>query len=281
MTVSATATKPTHRKPAPSMWKTVYLRAVTEKSALVAALGIYGFLIAIGMGALWLPLKDTMESIAADMPPAFDFVLSGLSVGTPVGWVNAELLSVVGPGFLIAAAMISAVSATASEEQDRTLGLALSTGVPRSTFFAAKTAAVITNVVIVGAAILAGMIVANAIWDLGLKTSHMIAATVAMELIALVYGSLTLLVGALTGDKRLSLAIPGAILAVSFISASFLGLVEGLEWLSKLNFWYPYLADTSLATGMDWGFAAVMALLSTSITAVAFFAFIRRADLRG
>lgn len=279
--MTATATKPTHRQAASSMWKTVYARAAAEKSTVVAVLSVYGFLIAIGMGALWLPLKDTLESVAADLPAAFDSVLSGLSIGTPVGWVNAELLSIVGPGFLIAAAMISAVSATAAEEQDRTLGLALSTGVPRSTFFAAKTAAVVTNVVVVGTAILAGMFAANAIWDLGLRTSHMVAATVAMVLIALVYGSLTLLVGALTGDKRMSLAIPGAVLAVSFISSSFLGLIDGLEWLSKLNFWYPYLADTSLATGIDWGFTSVMALLATSITAVAFIAFTRRADLRG
>ena len=273
------ASRDAQRLSRPSVWRTVYLRAVVDKSTLVGVLAFYAFAVAVGVGALWLPLQDTFRSIAADFPAAFDALLGGLSLATPAGWMNAELLSIMGPGFLIATAMLSAVSATATEEQTRTLGLVLSTATPRTTFLSAKTTAMITHVLIVGVAIFLGMVAANPIGDLGLSIANMVAATVQMVLIALVYGAITLAVGVFTGDKRLSLAVPGGIFAVSFTAASFLGLVESLEWLSKLNFWYPYLANPALVNGLHWGYATIMAALAVGIGAIAFIAFSRRGDL--
>lgn len=265
----------------PAIWRTVYLRAVADKAVIVGVLAFYGFAIAVGVGALWLPLQDTFATIAADLPEGFEALLGGLSIATPVGWMHAELMSILGPGFLIATAMISAAAATAGEEQARTLGLVLSTGTPRTTFLAAKAAAMVTHVLIVGAALFAGMVVANPIGDLGIEVPNMLAATAQMVLIALVYGAMTLALGVVTGDKRLSLAIPGGIFAVSFVAASFLGMVEEFEWLSKLNFWYPYSANAALADGIHWGYAALMGGLAVAIGAIAFIAFPRRDNLRG
>lgn len=170
---------------------------------------------------------------------------------TPLGWMHAEFLSILGPGFLIATAMMSAASATAGEEQARTLGLVLSAGVTRTTFLSAKAAAMITHVLIVAAAIFAGMVIAGPIGGLGIPVLASLAATVNMILVALVYGAIALTLGAITADKRLTLSITGALLGVSFIAASFLGLKESLVWLSKINFWYPYLANPALAEGIS------------------------------
>lgn len=281
VTVSARHARTAPDLPAPSPWRTLYGRALADKTTLVGVLAFYGLAIAIGVGALWIPLQDTFATIAADFPAAFDALLGGLSLGTPIGWMNAELMSIMGPGFLIATAMISAASATAGEEQARTLGLVLSTGVTRTTFLSAKTAAMVTHVLIVGAALFAGMVAANPIGDLGIPIANMAAATVQMVLIALVYGALTLALGVITADKRMSLSITGVVFAVSFFAASFLGLVDSLVWLSKLNLWYPYIANPALANGVDWGFAAIMAGLAVGFAAIAFVVFPRRADLHG
>lgn len=280
MTTTTHATRHT-ALPAPSVWRTVYARAVADKATLVGVLAFYGLAVAVGVGALWPPMQDTFTSIADDFPAAFDTLLGGLSLASPAGWMNAELMSIMGPGFLIATAMISAAAATAGEEQARTLGLVLSTGTPRTTFLAAKAAAVVTHVLIVGAAMFAGMVIANPIGNLGIPVADMLAATLSMVLIALVYGAIALTLGAVTADKRLTLSITGGLFGVSFIAASFLGLNESLVWASKLNFWYPYVANPTLAIGIDWGFAAIMTGLAIVIGAIAFLVFPRRADLRG
>lgn len=283
MTTTAT-TRPSREPkslPGPSIWRTIYVRAVADKAALVGVLAFYGLAVAVGVGALWPPLEETFASIADSFPAGFDTLLGGLSIATPEGWMHAELMSIIGPGFLIATAMISAASATAGEEQARTLGLVLSTGTPRSTFLSAKATATLTHVLIIGAAVFAGMLIANPVGGLGISVSALLAATVNMVLVALVFGAITLTLGAITADRRLALAITGALLAVSFIAANFLGLIDSLVWLSKLNFWYSYVASSPLATGLDWSFAAIMAALAAGIGAIAFLVFPHRRDLRG
>lgn len=269
------------RTPASSVWRTIAVSAVADKVTIVGVLAFYGLAIAVGVGALWPPLQDTFKAIADEFPPAFDAMLGGLSIATPAGWMNAELLSMVGPGFLIAVAMISAASATAGEEQGRTLSLVLSTGIRRNTFLAAKAAAMVVHVLTVGAALFAGMLIANPVGNLGLPVPDLLAATANMTLVGLLAGAIALTLGAMTGDKRLTLAVTGGLFGVSFILANFLGLKESLVWLSKLNFWYPYLANPVLADGMDWHFAAILAGLAVGIGAIGFVVFARRGDLRG
>lgn len=265
----------------PAIWRTIYLRAVADKTTLVGILAFYSLAVAVGVGALWLPLEDTFADIAEDFPAGFDTLLGGLSIATPAGWMHAELLSMIGPGFLIATAMISAVSATAGEEQAGTLSLVLSTPTPRTTFLFAKATATLTHVLVVATALFAGMLLANLVGSLDISITAFLTATLNMVLIGLVFGAITLTLGAVTADKRLTLAITGALLAVSFIAANFLGLNEDLEWLSKLNFWYPYVASSPLADGMDWGLAATMAALTIGIGAIAFLIFPRRSNLQG
>ena len=265
----------------PAVWRTLYFRAVTDKSTLVGALAVYGLAVAVGVGALWPPLKNTFAAIADSIPAGLNTLLGGLSIATPEGWMHAELMSMMGPGFLIATAMISAASATAGEEQARTLGLVLSTATPRSTFLFAKAAATCTHVLIVGAALFAGMLIANPVGNLAISVANLLAATLIMVLVALVFGAIALTLGVITGDRRLTLAVTGAMAGVSFVAANFLGLNEHLIWLSKLNPWYPYAASSPLANGIDGGLAAVMAGLTLGIGAVAFLVFSRRGDLRG
>lgn len=278
-----TSTTADHRAGTPDRapWRTVYRRAVADKRAIIGALAFFALAIAVGVGALWLPLQDTFTAVAEGLPAGFDALLGGMSIATPTGWLHAELLSFVGPGFLIAAAMISGAAATAEEEQARTLGLVLSTGITRTTFVLAKAAAVVTHVLAVAVALFFGMVLADLVGDLGIAATDLLAATVMTVLVALVHGALTLALGVITADKRLTLAITGGTFAVSFVMAGFLGFDHSLEWLSKLNLWYPYLAAPALDGGIDSGFAAIMVALTLGFGGLALVLFRRRGDLRG
>lgn len=278
-----TSTTADHRAGTPDRapWRTTYRRAVAEKGAVTGVLAFFALATAVGVGALWLPLQDTFATVAEDLPAGFDALLGGMSIATPTGWLHAELLSIMGPGFLIAAAMISGAAATAEEEQARTLGLVLSTGITRTTFLLAKAAAVITHVLVVAVALFLGMLLAVLIGDLGIAATDLLAATVMAVLVALVYGALTLALGVVTADKRLTLAITGGAFAVSFVMAGFLGFDDSLVWLSKLNLWYPYLAAPALDGGIDAGFAAIMVGLTLGFGGLALVAFRHRGDLRG
>lgn len=265
----------------PAVWRAIYAHALAHKALLVGSLAVYGMAVAVGVGALWPPLQDAFDSIAADLPAGLDSLLGGLSIATPTGWLHAELLSIMGPGFLIAAAMLSATSATAGEEQDGTLGLVLAAGAPRATFLAAKAAATLTHVLIAAAGMFAGMVLANPVGDLGIPVRDLLAATLNMTLLALVAGAIALTLGVITARTRLTLSITGGVLAASFVSANFLGIKASLVGFSKINPWYPYSANPVLAGGIDWGYIAILAGLAIGIGAIGFAVFPRRRNLRG
>jgi ABC-2 type transport system permease protein len=286
MTTSTTSPAPA-RTPAPSgppsRWTiaaTIWARGVAEKVTIVGVLSFYALAMGAGVGALWPPLKKTFATLSAELPAAFDRILGGVSMASPAGWMNAEMTSLVGPGFLIATAIISAGAATAGEEQARTLGLVLSTSASRNTFLAAKTAAMLTHVLIVSVAMFAGLLVGNVIGHMGIGIGFLIGATAQMALVGLVFGAITLTLGAAGSQRRRATLISAAIAGLSFVLAVFLPLNHSLAWLAKLNFWYPYSANAALVSGIDWGLAAVLAGSAVAISALGFVIFPRR-DLHG
>jgi ABC-2 type transport system permease protein len=255
-------------------------RAVADRMTLVSVLGFYSLAMGAGVGALWPPLKKTLGTLSDSLPAAFDRILGGVSMATPAGWVNGEMISLVGPAFLIATAIISAGAATAGEEQARTLALVLSTPASRTTFLAAKTAAMVAHVLMVSVAMFTGLVLGNAIGHLGIGVGLFLAATAQMTLVGLVFGAIALTLGAAGAGRRRTMTISAGIAGLSFVLTVFLPLSESPAWLAKLNFWYPYSANTALVNGIDGGMAAVLAACAVAVSAVGFVIFPRR-DLRG
>ena len=265
--------------PAVSQWtigRTIGARAVADRATIVGVLSFYSLAMGAGVGALWPPLKNTFAALSANLPAAFDRLLGNVSMATPAGWVNAEMMSVVAPGFLIAMAILSAGAATAGEEQARTMGLVLATSASRTTFLAAKTAAMVAHVLIVSVAMFTGLVVGNAIGHMGIGTGLLLAATVQATMVGLVFGAIALTIGSAGSDRRQTMTISAAIAGLSFVLAVFLPMNESLAWLAKLNFWYPYSANPALVHGIDGGFAAVLAACAVAISAVGFAIFPRR-----
>jgi ABC-2 type transport system permease protein len=286
MTTTTASTTP-GRTPAPgcspSQWTiggTIAARAVADRVTVVGVLSFYSLAMGAGVGALWPPLKKTFASLSASLPAVFDRLLGNVSLATPAGWMNAEMMSLVAPGFLIATAIISGGASTAGEEQARTMGLVLSTSASRTTFLAAKTAAMVAHVLMVSVAMFIGLVVGNLIGHMGVGVGLLLAATAQAALVGLVFGAIALTIGAAGADRRRTMTISGAIAGLSFVLAVILPMNESLAWLAKLNFWYPYIANPALVHGIDGGFMAVLAACAVVISAVGFVIFPRR-DLRG
>src|SRR5664280_1907481 len=111
-----TTTPASDRRPAapggaPSQWTiaaTIWARAVADLTTIVGALAFYGLALGVAVGALWPPLKKTFASLSAAMPAAIDRVLGDVSMASPAGWMNAEMMSIMAPAFLVSIAVISA-----------------------------------------------------------------------------------------------------------------------------------------------------------------------------
>jgi ABC-2 type transport system permease protein len=214
------------------------------------------------------------------MPAAIDRILGNVSMASPAGWMNAEMMSILAPGFLVAIAVISAGRAIAAEEDGQTMALVLSTPASRTTFLAAKTAAMAAHVLIVSVALFIGLLLGDGIGHMGIGVGLLLAATVQMTLVGLLFGAIALTLGVAGADRRATMTISAALAGVSYVLAVFLPMDASLAWLAKLNFWYPYSANIALVHGIDGGLAAVLAASAVVISAAGFVIFPRR-DLRG
>ncbi|MDJ0361942.1 ABC transporter permease subunit [Rhodococcus sp. H29-C3] len=231
-------------------------------------------------GALWPPLQDTLVGLPADFTDAISKVLTGANMTTPAGWMNAEMVSLVVPGGLIAVAILSASKAICGEEQTKTVGVLLSLPLSRSAFLTAKTAATIVHVLLATLGVAAGLIIGDVIGGLGIDASGVFGTCAHSALLAMVFGAVAVLIAALTGDVRLAATIPAALAVLAFALNAFLPLSDALAGFTKVSPWYYFAGSNPLVNGANYADLSILLVAAIILCACAFPAYLRR-DLTG
>ncbi|RVW01798.1 ABC transporter permease subunit [Rhodococcus spongiicola] len=255
-------------------------KAIADRMTLSVVIG--GLMVAMGLmvGALWPPLKDAFADIPTALTDTLARAFAGADLTSPAGWVNAELMSIVAPAGAIAIAVISAVRATAGEEQDKTLGTLLGAPVGRIPFLLAKIDAMIVHVLVVCSFLTVGLIAGNMIGDLNLTAAGIFGAAVHTALLGILFGMIGLALGAGTGSRRVATSATSGLAALAFAVSVFLPLSDALAGGAKISPWYYYTASNPLVNGPDWTHLLILAAAALIIGVIAAGVFERR-DLRG
>jgi ABC-2 type transport system permease protein len=253
-------------------------KACSDRLQVVAAASFYMLLIGAILGLLWPPLRDVFRSLPAGMNDLVAAISGGTDLSTPVGWANAELLSLLAPAAAIVVAVLSAAGA-AGEEEDKTLGLALSVPVERGAYLLAKMAAMVILDVVVAVCVAIGLTLGNLFGSLGLGAAGIAGAAAHVLLLGLVFGAFAFLVGALTGSRRLTAVLPALAAVLAFAAAVFLPLSPSLRGGRLASPWYYYDASNPLQHGADAFDLGLLAVIAVVLGVAAVLAF-RRRDLR-
>lgn len=254
--------------------------AIRDRLTLVGV--IVAAMVAMGAltGALWPSLRGAFADLPTDVNDAIGTVLAGSDLTTAAGWMNTELVSLLVPGGLIAVAVISAAKGIAGEEADKTLGVLLSVPVSRATFLAAKTAAMIVTVLLATLGVAAGILIGNLVGDLAITTAGVLGTCAHGALLAILFGAVTVLVAALTGDKRLATVIPAGLAVLAFALNAFLPLADAVAGYAKISPWYYFADSNPLVNGPGYSHLLVLAVVAVALLVPAFLAY-RRRDLHG
>lgn len=284
MTMSTSTNTPTQPSSASTItahpFGAVVIRSIKERLPLTGVIGVLMIGMGLLVGALWPSLKDTFADLEESLPEAFTAVLGGVSMGTPVGWANAEMISLVAPLGAIAVAVIAGTAATAGEEENKTLGVLLSTPLRRRTVVLAKAVAMIALVALVGVSVYLGLFAGSALGDMGLPQQGMIGASVHVAAIGIFFGAIAILVGAATGNRRATTGTTAGLAVLSFATASFLPLSETLADGAKFSPWYYFNNSIPLANGTDWTHVLILTVAAIVLVLVSLPIF-RARDLRG
>jgi ABC-2 type transport system permease protein len=237
-----------------------------------------GVLLLVAMYvALWPSIKGqpSMRDFLAQMPEAFRnlFAMSGADMSTPVGYIQIELLSFMGPVLVLLYAVGAGSSSVAGEEDRRTLDLLLSTPVPRSRVVVDKALAMVVGTLGLSALLGLALVAEGALVGMDLPAGNVAAAMLHLGLLGLVFGSLALAIGAGTGRLGLSRAVPVFVAVVAYVVNGLGGLVDWLAPLQKLSPFYQYASHDPLRNGVSWlavGVAVGTVVLLVAVAAAGF-----------
>jgi len=266
------------------MLRNVFLKTLHEQRR-----GLLGWLASIVLivlmyAAIWPSLRGqpSMTDFLDQMPEAFRslFATSGADMSTPVGYIQIELMSFMGPMLVILYAVVQGSRSVAGEEERRTMDLLLAAPVSRARVLLEKAAAMVAGTVGLTAVLGAALVIEGRLFDMVIPVDKLAAAMLHLALLGLVFGSMSLAIGAVSGSAGLSRGVPAAVAVVAYLVNGLGPMVSWLDPAQELSPFYQYIAHDPLRNGVSGPAAAVAVATVVVLMAVAVWGFQRR-DVRG
>ncbi|MCS7484748.1 ABC transporter permease [Umezawaea endophytica] len=178
------------------------------------------------------------EQLLSSYPEAFKamFDIQG-TFADGAGYVRAEVFGLFAPLVVLGVAIGQASRCTAGEERAGTMDLLVANPVSRREVLLDKAFAVLVDLVVVAAALAAVLLAANALVGLDIPPVDLVVASLLSAVLALPFGALALLVGALTGSRGLAVAAPVGAAVVTFLVQT---LAELADWLRPWRVLSPF-----------------------------------------
>ena len=264
------------------MLRSVFGAAVWSRRRSLAWWVGGSFVYLLFLGSAFPTLADNaadFEKMLDSYPEALRAMFNmveGVSLSTGPGFLHMELFSFVLPLLLIVFAVGFGARAVAGEEEDGTLDLILSGPVSRLRLLAHQFAAMTALTSLIGLVNLAAILLAGAAFGMGLAPGKLAAATFGVVLIALVFGSLALAVGAVTGKRGPAIAVASAAALTAYLVFSLAEVVTWLGTVQKVSPWYYYAASAPLLKGIEWAHAGVLAAIVVALPVAGGVVFDRR-----
>lgn len=230
--------------------------------------------------AIWPSLRNqpSMSDFLNQLPKTMRslFAASGADMSTPTGYVQVELLAFMGPLLLIIYAINVGASAVAGEEDRHTLDLLLASPVSRTRIVLEKLGAMTAGAALIGAVTGAALLGEGSLASMTLPAGGVAAAMMHMTLLALVFGTMALAVGAASGHPALSRAVPAVVAVIAYVVNGLASVVSWLRPAQKLSPFYQYSGHDPLRHGLSWTAILVAVATIVVLAAIAVAAFRRR-----
>lgn len=248
-----------------------------------------GWVVAIALlvlmyAAIWPSIREqpSMSDFLEQMPEAFRslFATSGADMSTPVGYIQIELMSFMGPILLILYAVGQGSAAVAGEEDRHTLDLLLGAPLTRTRVVLEKAAAMVVGTVALAAVIGVALVLEGRFFDLDLPVGNTAAAMVHLALLGLVFGGVALAVGAATGNPGRSRGVAAGAAVVAYLVNGLGSMVDWLRPLQRFSPFHQYIGHDPLRAGISWVGVGIATGTFLVLVAVAVWGF-RRRDVRG
>lgn len=259
------------------------LRNVFTKALWDQRRGILIWALAVtAVGVLYAGFYPSMNN--PDMAAAIRAFPEGLlealgmtDITSPAGYLGSTTYGILGPVLMIIFAGTLGVRAIAGDEENGQLDVLVAHPVERWSIVIQRAAAMVVAIVLAGAVLFVAMIVASGpaqFEELGV--ANLAGATAHLVLLALVFGTLGLAVGGLTGRRGLAWGVVGIVAVLSYLANTLSQTVDAVAWTRELSPFYYYNGGQPLANGFQVLDSLILLGISLALIAIAVIGFRRR-----
>jgi ABC-2 type transport system permease protein len=256
------------------MLNNVFLKALRDQRRSLLFWGI-GLVAMVVIMALVYPTISNMQSInqyLQELPEGLMEMFGGgiIDYTSPVGYsfMLPLLLLVFGIGF--------GATAIAGEEEKGTLDFLLANPVPRWRVVIEKFGVMVVSMVLLAFVFWASLAICVMAIDIKISLLKLAEATMGSLMLALVFASLSFLVGCLKGNRGMSLGISSGLAVLTYLLNTLGSMVNGLKDYRFLSPFYHYMEPNTLKNGIDAGHILVLLGLVVIFFAVSIPVFNRR-----
>ncbi|GAB2817661.1 ABC transporter permease subunit [Lentzea nigeriaca] len=206
------------------------------------------------------------EKLLESYPDAFKALFNvQQSLASGVGYLQGEVFGFLAPLVLLGVAIGQAARATAGEEKAHTMDLLLANPISRTRLLLDKALAVLVSLALVTVSFGVVLVMGSSVAGLGVPWLDLVFAVKASAVVALPFGALALLIGALTGQPGLAVAIPVGLGLLTYLLDALSPLSEGLRPWRVLSPFHHAAVNDALTGHPNWlglaGLVVVTAIL--------------------
>lgn len=224
-------------------------------------------------------VRDATSGVAnfADaFPEAFKKVFRMEEYGSAVGYLSAELFSATLPLIFIAVGVTWGARVATDEIEAGTADILLSLPISRRRFMVTRILAEVCVLAVLVLVLAVSLIIGTPIVDMSVGSARILAAAWSTGLTGLVFGSIGVVVGALSGRRSMSLGISLAFAIAAFVVYSLAPLVGFMEDINPFNPMQWTVGAESLKRGFDVGYAITSLMFAAVMSSLAVIVFERR-----
>lgn len=236
----------------------------------------------VGLAVVMLSLYPTvrgnqeMAKLIESYPKAFRTLFGLSDYTTGPGYLRAEVFSLMAPLLVVIMAVLWGGDAIAGEEDRRTIDVLLANPISRRRVVLEKWAALVLGVVVVTAGLGLALGLGAPLVGLHVGSVALVSAVVATALLAVLYATVALALGAATGRRGLARGVTTLLVVAAYLASSLAELVPWLRPVRPLSPWYHALGVDPLASGFLVGHLALLVALTAVVAFAGVVAFDRR-----
>ncbi len=231
--------------------------------AMRRASTVWGIAFALFIGAtvaFWPAFKGSSAVSQAfdQMPSALVQALGMQDIGTPAGFLRANLYEVLVPLLLIVAAVALASGQSAAEEDAGRLELLLAQPVSRAWVWAGRVIALVAAVAIVAVVMLVAQLALDAAIGLRISASNVAATVLLCSLLALLHGCLAFSVAGFLPRSSLALGLAIAVGVAGYLVVALFPLSAPLAAWRHISPWdWALGGDPLVQSTAAWRYVAL------------------------